>query len=817
MKTINLNREWQFIKEPPAIFYIMQQKGDHKIVNLPHDASIYENVNPDTPEGRNTGYHKGVFANYNKYIDIPQTWEGQRIYLEMDGAFAHTEISVNGHLVKIHPSGYMPVIADLTDYIHYGKKNRINVFTNNVMQYTARWYHGSGIYRSVNLKVGPQIHLSNWPIFAYTKHMTKLDATVLVSITAENHTAYDQKVNVKIKFYQTPEHGESVSGDIEAYGESIIYVPKHDKRESTTYVTIENPRIWNIDNPELYTIVSELYIDNELIDSDSVLFGIRTITLDTKNGLMLNGHPIKLKGGCVHHDQGILGAATFYDSEYRKMKLHKDNGYNAIRSAHNPSSKEMLEACDRLGLIVMAEAFDVWNMPKNANDYHLFFDKHWEEDLELFMMRDRNHPSIFFWSIGNEIVERNHVSNGDHTSYKLAKKARLLDPSRFITAAIPTTFNGLNDDDTMGMLKSLMSVGGPIQNLSTPFAQEIWGDRTEAFCAPLDLVGYNYLDSRYDSDHKLYPNRIICGTESYPDNIDIVWEKVLKHSHVIGDFTWTSHDYIGEVGVGNVIYRNQGSEPVSRAQLQAGNFPHRSANCADFDLLGFDRPQLHYRRIVWGSDETYIAVGKPENYGKIAQTSAWGWEDLEATWTFENALNQPIYFDVYSAAEEVEVLLNNKSLGKRRAGKSNRYRARFETVYEPGVLRAISYNQGIIVSEHQLISASQPKKIKLETNCNHLKADGESLAYVTVHIVDEEDRLVSYVKTDLVAHVEGDATLQAFGSANPITVENYTTGSCTTYQGRLMAVIRSGYSKGVVRLNVESNLFKNACIEIEVI
>lgn len=599
MKRINIDRGWSMAKEAPAMYFPMQGKinpAGAREVNLPHDCNIDEPVLPDCPDGMQTGYFKGNMAVYTKNMEIPAQWEGQRVYLELDGAYCNAEVSVNGHQMGIHPNGYAPFLCDLTEGIKYGERNRIAVFVNNSMMRTARWYSGTGIYRHVDLRVGPAVHLTANPLFLTTVRADENSAQVKVQVEAENRTDRDRKVCARISVFEDRGHGRPYGTERIAGGECIIYLQAGKKKRGFCSLFIRNPKLWDLDSPDLYVAEVELCEAGEagkwdgsakipgepdesgVIDRDQTIFGIRTFSVDAENGLLLNKKPLKIRGGCMHHDNGILGAASFYDSEYRRLKLHKDNGFNGIRCAHNPMSRDMMEACDRLGLLAVAEAFDVWNMAKNVNDYHLFFREWWERDLTAFIERDRNHPSIFCWSIGNEITERNGLYGGAEFSRKLAEKVRSLDQSRPVAAAMPTLFNGLDDEDTIQQLRSMMASGGPGQNLDTDFAEQVWADRTEAFCAPLDFVGYNYLPDRYETDHVRYPDRVICGTESYPD-----------------------------------------LPPLGRGSLQSGDhFPARTAHCSDFDICGHDMPALHYRKIVWGSTETYIAVQHPKNYGKTA-------------------------------------------------------------------------------------------------------------------------------------------------------------------------------------------------------
>jgi beta-galactosidase len=800
MKRTNIDRGWGFIPQGHRSYALMMSQNE-TTVNLPHDFTIASDVSRNASSGNSTGYYEGGIGCYTQYLDIPADWEGKRIFLEIDGAYMNSEVRLNGSLVTVHPYGYTPFHADITPFAKHGAKNRLVVVTNNCAPKTSRWYTGSGLYRHVDLLTAPKVHLAPWSIFAHTDRVENGTAYITVEVSAENHTDTARTERVAVTLTREGRKETAASGGL------VIHLPAMASRAGKVSLVVENAAIWDIDNPELYTVTAALGENGE--DDDAALFGIRTITVDTKNGLMLNGRTIKIKGGCVHHDNGILGAASFYDSEYRKMELHKRNGFNGIRCAHNPPSRDMLDACNRLGLLVLDEAFDMWRMSDNQNDYHLFFDAWWKRDMELFMKRDRNHPSVFMWSIGNEIQERNGLSHGYELAAELAGYARSLDPTRPISSATPTTFNGLDDDDMQKMLRSLRetveksdNISG-LQNLGNPFSDSIWGSKTEAFAAPLDVVGYNYLDRRYEEDGKTYPSRVICGTESYPKNIDIVWEKIEKLPFVIGDFTWTSHDYIGEAGVGQAVYLNdedlKNYDPI---QGYPADYPWRTAWCADFDLCGFDCPQLHYRKIVWGSDETYLAAHLPAHRDKHEILSRWSWSEVYHEWSFEGHEGKPVKVEVYSAAEEVALYLNGKSLGKKAAGKANRYKTQFDLCYEPGTLRAVSLSGNREISFSEIYTAGKAVGIRITTEEKTLQANGQSLCFALVEIVDGQGRRVPFDDRKAKATVSGAGTLAAFGNGRPVTEENYSKGEFTSYLGRYLAVVRSGYEAGEVRLRI---------------
>lgn len=850
MKKINLDREWEFMLG--ELSNIPGMPKQVKTVNLPHDFMIESDVKADSQNGASTGFYDGATGTYTKYIDVPKEWENKRVLVEFDGAFRDTSVILNGHIMGRHHYGYTPFRAALSDRLKYGRRNRLSVVVSNDAGQNSRWYSGGGIYRHVKLLLAPKVHIAPDGIFAHTDHIVNADAFVAVEVTVENHTneAQDLWVNVTLKrdagapfgIYGAAADGtrctvrrdsahHGTEADAAGTGAVKVHAAAGESRTARTMVCVENAAIWDIDSPSLYTVTAEL-VDRrptdqaegmEILDSGEVLFGIRTISMDAKNGFMLNGRSIKLKGGCIHHDNGILGAASFYESEYRRVKQHKDNGYNALRFAHNPMSAELLEVCDRLGMLVIDEAFDTWNMPKNRHDFCRHFEAEWQQEMKSFMIRDRNHPSVIIWSIGNELPEQGGLSDGYETSARLAEYARSLDPTRFIGGAMCSFFSGLDDEDSGRFWQSLMEEavksGGTLNNLDGKYGREIWNDYTESFCAPWDVVGYNYLNYHYEEAGRLFPNRVICATESKPLQLEEYWADVEKYPYLIGDFVWTSHDYIGEAGIGKTLYvKPEKAEQASR-MLNYAQYPWRTAAAGDFDLCGFEKPQLAYRRIMWGSDETYIACHNPANMDKVELLGRYGWPDCANSWTWDVLEGCDIRVEVYSAAEEVELFINGVSAGRCPAGRSNHNRACFAVKYERGTLEAVSYTAGKEVSRDCVKSAGAPAGLKITADeralCqNVLRADGQSLCFAKVEVVDADGNLIPYAEAKACAKVEGAAVLAAFGTGRPVTEENYTAGKVISYQGRMLAIVRSGYKAGAAKLIVSSEGLGRAELEL---
>ena len=797
MKNIDLNLNWTLQKGIPSSIPGMPVQT--REVNLPHDFVIEMDVTANSKNGPNTGYYNGGTYTYTKKLTIPADWEGQQVKLSFDGVFGSTKVVVNGHMAAVHHYGYTPFLVDIAPYLYYGQENRISVTVSNDNEQNSRWYSGGGIYRNLALLVAPAVHIAPNGLYVHTDHFVGEDAFIVVEATVENHTSADRCAWVELA---VTEDGRT---ETVAHGKIKVFLPAGKSAVARTQLCIENAKRWDIDSPNLYQIHAVSTDEADITDEANTTFGVRTISVDAKHGFCLNGRSVKLKGGCLHHDNGILGAASFYDAEYRRVKLHKDNGYNALRMAHNPASSALLEACDRLGILVMEEAFDVWRMQKNYYDFSQHFDAEWEQELTAFILRDRNHPAIIMWSIGNELPEQGGVSRGYETSARLSDTVRKLDATRPVCGALCSFFSGLDDQDTAKFWQSLMQEaaanGGALNNLDGKYGREIWNDRTEAFAAPWDVVGYNYLDYHYEEAGRLFPNRVICCTESKPAQMESYWHDVEKYPYLIGDFVWTSMDYIGEAGIGKTLYVEPEQAATAARAMHYAEYPWRTAGCGDFDLCGFQRPQLAYRRILWGSKETRILCHDPRNNGKLELLGRYGWPESANSWTWPVESGTPVKVEVFSCAPEVELLVNGRSLGKTATSHN---KALFEVPYEAGELTAISFDGNQEISRDTIQSAGLPAGLKITADKTVLNADGQSLCFAVIEVVDQDGKTVPYAEVNLSGSVEGCAVLQAFGSARPKTEENYTAGMGTTYHGKLLAVIRAGVETGTAMLRVTS-------------
>lgn len=843
-RSVNIDGGWRFQHHPFSLGDELSGKNTARTVNLPHDYMLEENVCEDAPAAAAMGYYNGRAACYAKTIIIPDAWKEEKVFLHFDGVMMNAALEVNGCQVMLHHYGYTPFWADITPYVYWGEDNRITVSVNPSMQPNSRWYTGAGIFRSVELVHTPKLHIAADGIFTYTKRLEyeegkASEAHLCSEVTVCNDTPVTHLVRVEVTLFSENQSRavltRSASVQVNAAGSATAIVP----------MTLPDPELWDVETPNLYQVTArvtdlgefgcgltsaENFSAENRITSDelSVLFGIRTLTADAVCGLKVNGRTVKLRGGCIHHDNGILGAVSLYDSEYRKIRLLKESGFNAVRTAHNPPSAVLLEACDRLGMYVFDEAFDAWGIAKQPGDYNQFFKEDWKADMKAFILRDRNHPSILFWSTGNEIPERGGMNDGYRLAMELAACVRSLDNTRLVSNGLCSYWNGLDDKTAAANFLKMKELSenatGMEQNASAPVTDTFWEDRSEPFCSFLDVVGYNYMEDHYELAGKMFPERVILGTESFPMEIDRVWDYVERLPYVIGDCTWTSFDYIGEAGIGKSIFADPespeaGMEPWA-LMSHSSKYPWRLANDADFDINGHLTPQGVYRRIVWGSTETGLFSASPETFGKKEIISKWGWPALSANWSWKGHEGEPIHVAAYSAADEVELFLDGKSLGKSAAGKKNRYIADFDITYTPGLLEAVSYQNGAEVSRTGLKTVGEPAAIRLtveniwgESGSITLAPDGHSLAYIFAEITDAEGNRVPDASIPLRTSVTGAGTLAGFGSANPITDENYTAGAFTTYQGCALAVVRSGYETGEISLTVKADSDSWSCLE----
>lgn len=824
MKKTRWNENW--VLQEDGSFFDAFNNNTGKSVTLPHDAMI---MKPRSKTNAiDIGYFPGGNYIYTKKYFAEPNFKGKEILLEFEGVSQNAFVYVNDEFAGKCPNGYTDFFVRIDEFLNYGEDNEIKVTAKTGMQQTCRWYCGGGIYRNVNLFMGNPIHITQSGIKVKCSNVSTEDALVEVQSSLVYRGSGRKRVWLKTEILDE-------DGICTVQDSAPVTVNANKEVTVRQKMLVERPKLWSIDTPHLYTVKCNLYdcefiensSENTCADTAADTFGIRTLSLDHKHGLRLNGETIKLRGACIHHDSGILGAATFKESEARKAAKLKEAGFNAIRSAHNPISKEMLNACDKLGMLILDECFDAWNTPKAAHDYSLFFEEHWRDDIKAMVEKDYNHPCVFAYNIGNEIPETG-TKGGAVLNREIAEYTRSKDDSRFVGNAINGMFTVMSRmGEIIGQIvakeKASSSIAGcetekkkpqdsDINNLMTMFdthldeimQHEIVGKALEEVFASVDLCGYNYMDARYKMDGDNYPNRVIIGSETNMLHIAENWEQVEKLSYVIGDFCWTGWDFIGEPGVGKNDYTMDYSSGIHAP------YPWYLAYCGDHDICGNRRPQSYYREIVWGlRSKPFIAVCRPEHYGQKALTSNWTWSDSIESWTWEGFEGKPIQVEVYGNADEAALYLNDQLLERKAIGEIMRNKAVFDTAYESGVLKAIIYKNGVELESTELQTAGEAAKLKLWAEPQYVKSESEpaEITFIHIDIVDENGCLNTSVNPKVQLNVEGSGVQLGFGSADPQSLENFFDNERTAYDGRLLAVVRRTQKTGSITVTVDADGF----------
>ena len=547
----------------------------------------------------------------------------------------------------------------------------------------------------------------------------------------------------------------------------------------TQLIRVAEPALWSPDTPELYSAVCTVSEGGRTLDSVSEPFGIRSISYSADGGLLLNGMAIKLYGGCLHHDNGCLGAAAYDRAEVRKAEMMKAAGFNAVRTSHNLPSEAFLDACDRIGLLVIDEAFDGWRDAKIPHDYSTLFDEWWERDVTAMVLRDRNHPSVFCWSIGNEVIER--------------KKLEVITTAHKLKDAI------LRHDDTRPVTSALAS----------------WDSDWEIYdplAAVLDIVGYNYLLFHAPSDHKRVPSRMIIQTESFPRDAFRNWVAVNDNSYIFGDFVWTAVDYLGESGIGRYYY--EGDTPGEH--YQHDQYPWHGAYCGDIDLTGWRKPISYYRELLFNpSEKLHLAVREPDGYfGKIRQTSWSVWPTWDC-WNWPGHEGKPIEVEVYSRYPSVRLYLDGELIGEKPTGREQEFKAVFTLPYRSGTLRAAGIENGQEVETRELSTASDAYGIRLTADRSEISADGQDLSFVTVEIVDREGNVVPQADDRVTFELKGEGILAAVGNADLKDEDSYVGNSRKVWKGRAILVVKSTRESGTIRIKASAPGLRSASATIK--
>ena len=787
----NFNKSW--------LFYNAEAEGAERAafddsawrkLNLPHDWAI-EGPFDVKYNARSGGLPFHGTGWYRKHFKMEESAKGKVVRLEFEGAMYDAYVWVNGQLVGNRPYGYIGFEFDISDQLKYDGTNNVVAVRLTPKDLSSRWYPGAGLYRSVWLKVDEQVHIGQWGTYITTPTVTDNKAVVQNETAVENKSDIQVSVELKHEYY-------SPEGALVATVDEQLTIDPNSSMISGLYCNIEKPLRWDLETPNLYLAKTTIADNGKVLDTYETKFGIRTISYTTK-GFFLNKKQVRFNGVCLHHDNGALGSAVYRRADERKLQIMKDMGVNAIRTSHNPPSRELLELCDELGLMVQDEAFDVWKMEKVPNGYNVFFDEWGERDLKDMIRRDRNHPSIVMWSIGNEIIEQKDAKNGWKVAKRLNEYCKEIDPTR------PTSA-GFNN------------YPGPYNN---NMAQQV------------EMAGVNYKPSSYEQIHKIDPGLPIYGSETssctssrgvyhlpiekykthesiqvtsydligppwaYPPDIEFHFQET--NPYVMGEFIWTGFDYLGEP-------TPYGGKDNSTNGYWNADWPARSSYFGAVDLCGFPKDRFYLYQSQWTTEPM------------IHLLPHWNWKGMEGQ-------KIPVY--CYTNCDEAELFVNGKSFGKKVKGKDlteikidflryepktfqSKYRLSWDVPYEAGEIKVVGYKNGKATVEKEILTAGKPAKISLSVDRQTIDADGTDLAYVTVRIEDKNGNLCPLVDNLVNFEVSGAGELIAVDNGNAATTESFQANYRKAFSGMCLAILRSSETAGEIKLSAKSKRLKSA-------
>jgi beta-galactosidase len=750
-----------------------------RVLDLPHDWSIEGEFNKDNPATPGGGALPGGIGWYRKSFSIPESDNKKLIFVDFDGVYRNSEVWINGHYLGKRPYGYISFQYELTPFLKYGnKQNVLAVKVDNSQQPNSRWYSGSGIYRDVRLVTTETIHVEHWGTYITTPEVSGQSATVSLRTKVRNST--EQGHAVKVKTAVLDEEGNKV-----AEIESRNVTPKNSVSEVSQEVAVKNPHLWSLENPRLYKAVTTIECNGIECDNYETAFGIRTFVFDVDKGFFLNGKHVKINGVCDHHDLGCLGSAVNKRALERQLEILKAMGCNAIRTSHNPPAPELLDLCDRMGFIVMDEAFDMWKKKKTDFDYSLDWDTWHRQDLTDMILRDRNHPSVFIWSIGNEIVEQwdNQDSSGTVIARELGALVKSLDATRPVTSALnnPVPSNPLVRSGALDLIGNNYSI-----DKYSDFPKNFPGKKFIATETVSALATRGHYDMPSDTIRRWPTRWDIPFNAGNPDNTcsaydncsapwgsthEETWKVMKRYDFLSGMFIWTGFDYIGE------------PTPYS--------WPSRSSYFGIIDLAGFPKDVYYMYQSEW-TDKPVLHLFPHWNWKKGDTVDVWA----------------------YSNCEEVELFLNGQSLGtKKKVGDA--LHIMWKVPFTPGTLKAVGRTEGKEILTQEIKTAGAPAKIVLEADRNVISADGKDLSFVTVKVLDEAGTLVPNADNLIHFSVSSEGRIVGVDNGLQTSHESFKAHERKAFNGLCLSVIQSTEKAGRITLDATSDGLKESSIVIE--
>ena len=785
MKKLDFNHGW-------TCQCLTRDEGAPYPVTLPHDAMRTEWRIPESTGENNIGWYQGGDYIYTRTFVPPEAYRGKKHLLEFEGVYHNAEVSLNGEKLAFRPYGYTNFYVDLTGKLKIGAENTLQVIARNTDQPNSRWYPGTGIYRPVWLWMGGKSHIPVNGVRITTKDYRTGEVEITVR-TSEPGT-------VKVEILELGGTEPVCAGSAAA----TVAEP------ARLRLTIPNVRLWDTEHPSLY--VCRAAFGDDIVEET---FGVRELKWGPQEGLTINGQRVILRGACVHHDNGLLGACTYPEAEERRVRILKENGYNALRSSHYPCSKYMLEACDRLGMLMMDEYIDHWYIHKTKYDYVDYFMEWWKQDLTDMVDKDYNHPCVILYSTGNEVAETAQ-EKGIALTGEMTKMLHEQDGTRPVTCGINIFFNflssiglGVYSDDKAEKAavsaeeakkpKKKKAVGSEFYNVLAVKIGDYfmkWGAtlppcdwKTKGAYANMDVAGYNYGLWRYKGDLKKYPNRLILGTETFCKDAYQFWEIARNNPRILGDFVWAGWDYLGECGEGCAEYSDYKYDDEPWRRMTGGN--------GRVDLLGKRRAEACFTMVAFEQEKgPFLGVLPVYQTEKLAIT---GWQLTKAleSWSWRGCAGNQATVEVYARAAQVELLINGKSVGKKAL--KNTCRAVFKVPYADGELTAVSYDAGgKEIGRYTLTTAGEDTVLRVRPEEKRVWAGG--LAFIPIQYTDADGIWKPMEKHKVRVTVE-HGELMGLGSANAYSDSNYAQDSTDTYYGEAMAIVRAD-GTGPVRVTV---------------
>jgi beta-galactosidase len=772
-----------------------------RLLNLPHDWGIEGPFHQEYPAETGKLPWWGV-AWYRKHLQIPDSDQGRRVFLDVDGAMSYATVWLNGHFVGGWPNGYASWRVDLTLGLKFGADNVIAIRLDNPKN-SSRWYPGGGIYRNVWLVKTAQVHVAHWGVYVTTTNVTARSATVRVRVTMQNDSDADRVVKVRNEIFELGANGAK-GRLVFALTSDGLKLPAHYWLPCETTTFIEHPRLWSLEKPQRYVVVTSLEQDGKLVDRHETPFGIRSIEFTANNGFLLNGKRVPLNGVCDHHDLGALGAAINVSALRRQIQILQEMGCNAIRTSHNPPAPELLDLCDSMGMLVMDESFDCWRRGKARNDYHLLFNDWHEKDWRAELRRDRNHPSIVLWSIGNEVPEQGSAS-GAAIAAELTAIAHDEDPTRPTAAAcdnIDAGYNGFQKHfDVFGYNYKPTSYGkfrqaNPTQPLFGSETASCVSSRGEYFFPVTTNKGGGKADFQMSS-YDLY-------APPWATPPDWEFKGQDEDPFVAGEFVWTGFDYLGEPTPYNSDLSNllNFTDPAEKARMkkeldELGRIPtpSRSSYFGIVDLAGLKKDRFYIYQARW----------RPE----------WPMAHILPHWTWPERAGQVTPVHVYTSGDEAELFLNGRSLGRRKK-EPFEYRLRWDdVVYQPGTLKVVAYKNGRTWAADTVKTAGAPEQLLLQADQTRLQADGQDLAYVTVTVADKNGVMAPRASNRVKFELDGPGEIVATDNGDATSFEPFQSPERNVFNGMAIVIVRAKAGQsGTLLLNAKSDGLKEATVKI---